>query len=85
MNPNESPTKQASQAPEPDHFDAALTHLNESIGSNSIAASAAKGILYAMTETLGTLVGDPNLPDHARTSYEGLLEIARELRAKLGH
>ena len=27
----------------------------------------------------------PDLPEHARSGYEGLLEAARELRAKLDH
>jgi hypothetical protein len=34
-------------------------------------------------ETLGALIGDPDLPEHARSGYEGLLETARELRARL--
>jgi hypothetical protein len=41
--------------------------------------------LYSLIETLGTLVGDPDLPEHARSGYEGLLETARELRVKLEH
>jgi hypothetical protein len=28
-------------------------------------------------------VGDPDLPAHLRSGYEGLLETAREIRAKL--
>ena len=44
----------------------------------------AKGILYSLIETLGALVGDPDLPEHSRVGYEGLLETARELRAKIG-
>jgi len=50
-----------------------------------MAAGAAKGILYSIIETLGTLVGDPDLPSHARSGYEGLLETARELRSKIEH
>jgi hypothetical protein len=41
--------------------------------------------LYSLIETLGTLVGDPDLPEHVRSGYEGLLETARELRVKLEH
>ncbi|KMY85430.1 hypothetical protein BUMB_04319 [Candidatus Paraburkholderia calva] len=66
-----------------EHFDAALSHVDESYAVGRIAAHAAKGILYSIIETLGTLVGDPDLPAHARSGYEGLLETARELRTKI--
>lgn len=46
-------------------------------------AALPQGILYSIIETLGTLVGDPDLPAHARSGYDGLLETARELRAKI--
>jgi hypothetical protein len=69
--------------PEVEHFDAALTHVDESFAAGKIAAHAARGIVYSIIETLGTLVGDPDLPSHARSGYEGLLETARELRAKI--
>jgi hypothetical protein len=69
--------------PEVEQFDAAITHVDESYAAGHIAAHAAKGILYSIIETLGTLVGDPDLPSHARSGYEGLLETARELRAKI--
>lgn len=67
------------------HLDAAVTHVGEMVQSGHIAVSAARGILYSLIETLGTLVGDPDLPEHARAGYEGLLETARELRAKVEH
>jgi hypothetical protein len=69
--------------PEVEQFDAAITHVDESYAAGRLAAHAAKGILYSIIETLGTLVGDPDLPAHARSGYEGLLETARELRAKI--
>ncbi len=69
--------------PELEHLDAAVTHVGEMVSSGNIAASAARGILYSLIETLGAFVGDPDLPEHARSGYEGLLETARELRAKL--
>lgn len=69
--------------PEVAHMDAALSHVDSLIQSDSIAAGAAKGLLYSLIETLGVLVGDPDLPAHARSGYEGLLETAQELRAKL--
>jgi hypothetical protein len=69
--------------PDVEQFDAAITHVDESVAAGRLAAHAAKGILYSIIETLGTLVGDPDLPAHARSGYEGLLETARELRAKI--
>lgn len=67
----------------PEDLQAALSHLDQAIKSGSIAAGAAKGLLYSVMETLGVLVGDPALPDQLRDGYEGLLESARELRARL--
>ncbi|CAB3755636.1 hypothetical protein [Paraburkholderia humisilvae] len=71
--------------PDIEHLDAAVTHVGEMVSSGNIAVAAARGILYSLIETLGTLVGDPDLPEHARSGYEGLLETARELRAKIEH
>ncbi len=75
--------KPAGETPELEHLNAALTHVGEGVKSGNIAAGAAKGIVYSLIETLGALVGDPDLPEHARSGYEGLLETARELRVKL--
>ena len=69
----------------PEHLEAALEHLDSTLSSGSIAAGAAKGLIYSVIETLGVLVGDPDLPEHVRSGYEGLLETARELRAKIEH
>ncbi|TDV03808.1 hypothetical protein [Paraburkholderia caballeronis] len=69
--------------PDLEHLNAAFTHVDEGLQSGNIAAGAAKGILYSLIETLGALVGDPDLPEHARSGYEGLLEAARELRVKV--
>ncbi|MDR5878120.1 hypothetical protein [Caballeronia sp. LZ032] len=87
---NNDPTEPRSDAPQiadahPDveHFDAAISHVDQSYAAGKMAAGAAKGILYSIIETLGTLVGDPDLPAHARSGYEGLLETARELRTKI--
>jgi hypothetical protein len=77
--------RQENDKPDLKHLDAAVSHVGEMVQSGSMAASAARGILYSLIETLGTLVGDPDLPEHARSGYEGLLETARELRAKLEH
>ncbi len=72
------------ERPTPEHFDAAIGHVDTLWSSGNIAASAARGILYSIVETLGAFIGDPDLPEHARAGYEGLLESARELRARIG-
>ncbi|MCG5075596.1 hypothetical protein [Paraburkholderia tagetis] len=66
-----------------ENLNAALSHVDEGVKSGSIAKGAAKGLVFSLIETLGALVGDPDLPEHARSGYEGLLEAARELRVKL--
>jgi len=73
-----------SKNPDLSHLNDALTHVDTLLSSGNIAVSAAKGILYSLIETLGALVGDPDLPEHSRAGYEGLLETARELRTKIG-
>lgn len=77
------PESESGQAPDVDHLSDALEHLSSAVETNSIASGAAKGLVYSIIETLGTLVGDPDLPEHARSGYEGLLETAREIRARL--
>jgi hypothetical protein len=76
-------TDDRDERPELEHLDAAISHVDQLVSSGGIASGAAKGLLYSLIETLGTLVGDPDLPEHARSGYEGLLETARELRVKL--
>jgi len=72
--------------PDVAHLGDALEHLNTAVESNSIATGAARGLVYSVMETLGTLIGDPDLPEHARSGYEGLMETAREIRARIeGH
>ena len=83
MTPDDPDKQQTGGQPDLEHLDAAVSHVNEMVSSGNIAASAARGILYSLIETLGALVGDPDLPEHARSGYEGLLETARELRVKL--
>jgi len=78
-----SSDKPTSAQPQPEQLDAAITHVSELVHSGDIAASAARGLVYSLIETLGVLVGDPDLPAHVRSGYEGLLETARELSAKL--
>ncbi|MCC8393846.1 hypothetical protein LJ656_14710 [Paraburkholderia sp. MMS20-SJTR3] len=85
MTQDVSPKPPSGDRPEIEQLDAALSHVNQQVSSGGIASGAAKGIVYSLIETLGALVGDPDLPEHARSGYEGLLEAARELRAKLDH
>jgi hypothetical protein len=73
----------ATERPDAEHFDAAISHIDESYATGIMAAGAAKGILYSVIETLGTLVGDPDLPEHARSGYQALLVSARELRSRI--
>ena len=85
MTQDVTPTPPKGVRPYLENLDAALSHVDLQVSSGSFASGAAKGILYSLIETLGTFVGDPDLPEHARSGYEGLLEAARELRAKLEH
>ena len=73
----------STQKPKFEHLDAAVNHVSELIEGQGIALSAAKGILYSLTETIGSMIGDVDLPAHVRSGYEGLLETARELHLKL--
>lgn len=84
MTPDPNRPKQETTPPEIGHLNDALNHVDTLLSSGNIAVSAAKGLLYSLIETLGALVGDPDLPEHSRSGYEGLLETARELRAKIG-
>lgn len=84
MTPDPNRPQEGSKTPDLAHLNDALNHVDTLLSSGNIAVSAAKGILYSLIETLGALVGDPDLPEHSRAGYEGLLETARELRSKVG-
>jgi hypothetical protein len=83
MEPNLPPDPASTERPDAEHFDAAITHVDDSYATGHMAAVAAKGILYSVIETLGTLVGDPDLPEHARSGYQALLVSAQELRSRI--
>lgn len=83
MTPDSPDPRDQGKTPDVEHLSDALDHLHTAVETNSIATGAAKGLVYSVMETLGTLVGDPDLPEHARSGYEGLLETAREIRARL--
>ena len=66
-----------------DYFLDAVNHIDEAVASKSITSSAAKGIVYSLVETLGSMVGDPDLPVHLKSGYMGALDLAVDLEAKL--
>jgi hypothetical protein len=69
--------------PSHDYFLDAVNHIDEAVANKTIAISAAKGIVYSLVETLGSMVGDPDLPSHLKSAYMGALDLAVELEAKL--
>jgi len=69
--------------PSHDYFLDAVNHIDEAVTNNSIAVGAAKGIVFSLVETLGAMVGDPDLPAHIKSGYMGALDLAVELEAKL--
>lgn len=69
--------------PSHDYFVDAVNHIDKAASSSTIAVSAAKGLVYSLVETLGTMIGDPDLPSHVRLGYEGALELAHQLEAKI--
>lgn len=73
----------SNSTPKFEQLDAAVKHISDLVASQSIATGAAKGILYSLTETIGSMIGDVDLPAHLRSGYEGLLETARELNLKI--
>lgn len=83
MTPDSPSKPDPQQPPEVEHMSDALDHINSAVEQNSIAGGAARGLLYSIIETLGALIGDPDLPEHARSGYQGLLETAREIRARI--
>ena len=40
-------------------------------------------LFFSLVETLGAMVGDPDLPNHLKSGYMGALDLAVELEAKL--
>lgn len=69
--------------PEFEHLNAAVNHVHDLITSGNVAVTTVKGLLYGLVEVLGTVVGDPDLPEQAKAGYEGLLELAREMLWKI--
>jgi len=69
--------------PQPEHVVAAAEHVQSALESRSIAIGAAKGIIYSLIGTLGSLIGDPDLPNHLLSGYQDALELAYEVQAKI--
>jgi len=55
-----------------DYFLDAVNHIDEAVENSTIAAGAAKGLIYSIVETLGTMVGDPDLPHICALGTKGL-------------
>jgi hypothetical protein len=66
-----------------DYFLDAVNHIDAAVESNTIATGAAKGLVYSLVETLGSMIGDSDLPAHLRSGYQGALDLAHELQAKI--
>ena len=66
-----------------DYFLDAVNHIDEAVKTNTIAIGAAKGIVFSLVETLGAMVGDPDLPNYLKSGYMGALDLAAGLEAKL--
>ena len=43
-----------------DYFLDAVNHIDVAVTNKTIAIGAAKGIVYSLVETLGSMVGDPD-------------------------
>ncbi|MEX3629640.1 MAG: hypothetical protein VB138_09340 [Burkholderia sp.] len=75
------PTPDEGRQSQLEQMEAAVGHLPDSVSSQSIAAGAAKGLAFRLVETLGALIGDPDLPEHARSGYEALRDKVNDLMA----
>ncbi|MBU6468219.1 MAG: hypothetical protein KGN31_06750 [Betaproteobacteria bacterium] len=63
----------------------AVAHLKSETERHDHVTGALRGLVYSVIETLGQLVGDPDLPEHVKSGIEGALEVAREIQHKIGH
>ena len=69
--------------PSHEHFVDAIKYVDDSFANSDLLQSTAKGLIYSILETLGTLIGDPDLPAHLRSGYEGAVDLAREVEARI--
>lgn len=70
-------------APTSEQFIDAINHVDDNFSGSDLMQSTAKGLIYSILETLGTIVGDPDLPSHLRSGYEGAMDLAREVEARI--
>ena len=61
----------------------AISHVDDNFSGSDLMQSTAKGVVYSLLETLGSVVGDPDLPGHLRSGYEGAIDVAREVEARI--
>lgn len=59
-----------------EYFLDAVVHIDQAVAGNTIAPAAAKGIVYSLVETLGSMVGDPDLPAYLKSAYMDDLDLA---------
>jgi len=83
MKPGDTQPGTANSVPEFEQIKAAVHHVQELIHSDNIAVNAAEGLLHSLISMIGMLVGDSELPEHAKSGYEGLQELSRELLWKI--
>lgn len=69
--------------PPHEDFVDAISHVDSQFAGSDMMHSTAKGLIYSILETLGTVIGDPDLPSHLRSGYEGALEMAQEVERKI--
>ncbi|HQT81972.1 MAG: hypothetical protein B7Z60_06855 [Ferrovum sp. 37-45-19] len=63
----------------------AVDHLKSETDKHEHINGAFRGLVYSVVETLGQLVGDPELPQHMKSGIEGALEVAREIQHTISH
>lgn len=69
--------------PSHEQFVDAINHVDDNFSGSDLLQSTAKGLIYSILETLGSIVGDPDLPSHLRSGYEGAMDLAREVEARI--
>jgi hypothetical protein len=55
----------------------------EGSSGQEIMSFTAKGLVYSLGEALGVILGDPGLPEHIRSGYQGLIEMVRKVEARI--
>jgi len=64
---------------DPKELIGAVKYIEEGVSSGRVAKGVAKGLLYSLTETLGVMLGDIDLPNHIQVGYQGVLEEIAEV------